>query len=230
MTAPIKSRVLIGVLGGALAFSTAATAQVQGQQQQGGILGQLLGSVFGGNQQASEQTLESDWNQGRRPFEQRRDQLDARINTAVQNGSLSRNEADQMRREYDDIVRLESQYSANGAMSQQQRTELRSRYRALTQRMSAQGNGQGYGQGYGQTGGFGNDRNTARWTQMETRLATAERNGSITRNDAVQVRAQLSDLARLDAAYSARGYSAEQRSYLTRRYGEIESMLGNRRR
>ncbi|PZN94544.1 MAG: hypothetical protein DCF31_09250 [Alphaproteobacteria bacterium] len=295
-------------------MSTAAAAQVQNQQ--GDIFSQLLGSIFGNNQQASEQTLESDWNQGQRPFEQRRGRLEERIDTAVRDGSMSRTEADRVRREYDDIVRLEGQYAANGSVSPQQRTELRTRYRALTQRVRSQGAGQGFGQGAGpglgqggyqndgrwqplstrnaefeqriaaglqnrslsqadatrlradwralaqvETGymrngidareqadlssrynaidnrlggsigsGYGNDRNTARWRQMETRLATAERNGSINRNDAVQMRAQLSDLARLDTAYAAGGYSADERSYLTRRYGELDAAMGNNRR
>lgn len=305
----MKTQFLLAAAG-AMMISGAASAQSQVQPQQNDILGQLLGAVFGSNQQASEQTMESDWNQGRKPFAQRRAALDTRIDTAVRNGTMDRGEADQMRREYDDIVRLEAQYSANGNVSQQQRADLRSRYRALTQRVSGDGYGQGNQGGYGQNndrweplstrsagfearvatgvrnrslsqleatrlradfrtltqteasysrggidareqadlrtrydalearlggsvavgGGFGNDRNTARWTQMETRLASAERGGSISRNEAVQVRAQLGDLARLDAMYAAGGYSAEQRSYLTRRYGELDATIGYNRR
>jgi opacity protein-like surface antigen len=303
----MKTRFLAAALGGALMVSAAATAQAQ---QQGNILEQLLGSVFGTSQQASDQTLDSDWNQGRRPFEQRRDVLDARIDAAVRDGSLGRGEADQMRREYNDIVRLEAQYSADGNVSEQQRADLRMRYRALSQRVGGQGSGQGYGnpgdgQGYGNQGdgrwqplsmrnaefeqrvnaalrnrsltqydasrlrsdwqglarleasyqrggidareqadlwarfnaidnrlggGFGNDRNTARWSQLESRLAAAERNGSINRNDAAQLRVQLADLSRLDAAYAMAGYNADERSYLTRRYGDIDTRIGYGRR
>lgn len=313
----MKNTLLVAAASGVLMLSVAAPAQVQVQgQQQGDILGQLLASMFGTTPQASEQTLESDWNQGRRPFEQRRAQLEARIDAAVRDGSLGRGEADQMRREYNDIVRLEAEYSADGNVSQQQRNDLRARYRALTQRVDdpsyGQGYGQSYGQGYGQDGyrddgrwqplsmrsgefeqrvaaglrnrnltqweatqlradwrslaqveasyqrggidareqadlwtrynaidsrlggragsGFGNDRNTARWSQMETRLAMAERNGRINRNEAVHVRAQLGDLARLDNAYARNGYSADQRAYLVRRYGELDAMLDYNRR
>lgn len=282
-----------------LLFSGTALAQQQTQPQPN-ILEQLLGSVFGNSEQASEQTLESDWNQGRRPFAQRRATLEQRIDTAVRDGSLSRSEAEQMRREYNEIVRLEAQYSANGNMSQQQRSDLRMRYRALTQRIAGQNTGQG---GYAdegrwqmlstrnadfeqrltsglrnrsitqaeatrlrsdwrslaqlearyQRGGFdareqadlwarynaiidrlggayGNDGNSGRWGQLETRLAALERIGGINRNDAVQIRAQLGDLARLDAAYANGGYGADERTYLTRRFGELEQMLGNIRR
>lgn len=296
----MKRIFVLGAATGALLLSTTALAQEQ-RQEQGNILEQLLGSVFGTNQQASEQTLETDWSQGRRPFAQRRAALEQRISSAVRDGSLSRREADQMRREYEEIVRLEAQYSANGNMSQQQRSDLRMRYRALNQRIGGQNNGQPIDQGGYQDegqwqmlstrnadfelriatglrnrsltqaearrlrsdwrslaqleanyqrggfdareqadlwsrlnaidsrlgGGFGNDGNIARWSQLESRLATSERNGRISRNDAVQIRAQLSDLMRLDAAYAPDGYNADERTYLTRRYGELDQMLSN---
>ncbi|WP_188761018.1 hypothetical protein [Sandarakinorhabdus glacialis] len=309
----MKTRFLLAAAG-AMLISGATNAQAQTQPQQSDILGQLLGAVFGTSPQASEQTMETDWNQGRKPFAQRRAALDARIDAAVRAGTMNRGEAEQMRREYDDIVRLEAQYSADGNVSQQQRTDLRSRYRALIQRVDdtgygddgqADGNEGGYDEQYGrwptlatrsadfearvaaglrsrslsQTeanqlranfrsvaqietdyarggisareeadlrarydaldarvgnvgsgSGSGNDRNTARWTLLETRLASAERAGRITRTEAVQVRAQLGDLARLDAVYAVGGYSADQRSYLTRRYADLDAALGYNRR
>lgn len=298
----MKFNFLIAAAGGALMLSTGAMAQAQGQQQ-GDMLEQLLGAVFGTGQQASEQAMESDWNQGRRPFAQRRAALEARIDTAVRNGSLSRNEADEVRREYNDIVRLEAQYSADGNISQQQRSDLRTRYRALSQRIGGQGSGQNYGEGsYGnegpwqllstrnrtfeqrltaglqnrsltraevtklrndwkalarieasyqhngfdsreqadlwarynaidsRLGGSGFDGATARWSELETRLASAEQNGRINRNEAAHVRAQLSDLARLDAAYAAGGYSADERAYLAQRHSQLEQMLVYNRR
>lgn len=297
-----------------LMVATVASAQQPVQQPRGNFLEQLFGNVFGNNQ-AAEQTLESDWNQGRRPFEQRREQLDARIDAAVRDGALSRIEADGMRREYEDIVQREAQYSANGPMQQQERTDLRNRYRALSQRVGyqtfdqnggqygVQNNGQYAGQGgyqsgerwqpmaqrnaqfeqrlseatrsrsisqsdalrlrtdwrslgqletryqfngldsreeadliarYGQidsrmggmlSGGFGNDRDTQRWAQMETRLQAAQRAGRVNAAQAIQMRAQMGDLQRLDAAYGRTAYSAEQRSYLARRYGELDASM-----
>lgn len=296
----MKRIFVLGAATGALLLSTTALAQEQ-RQQQGNILEQLLGSVFGTNEQASEQTLETDWNQGRRPFAQRRAALEQRIDSAVRDGSLGRREADQLRREYEEIVQLEAQYSANGNMSQQQRSDLRMRYRALNQRIGGQNNGQPIDQGGYQDegqwqmlstrnadfelriatglrnrsltqaearrlrsdwrslaqleanyrrggfdareqadlwsrlnaidsrlgGGFGNDGNIARWSQLESRLATSERNGRISRNDAVQIRAQLSDLMRLDNVYASGGYNADERTYLMRRYGELDRMVSN---
>lgn len=308
----MKIRLLTFVTTTALILVTSVSAQQQAQQS-GNLLEQLFGNVFG-NSQAAEQSLESDWNQGRRPFEQRREQLDARINAAVRDGALSRVEADQLRREYEDIVSREAQYSANGQMQPQQREDLRTRYRALSQRVGYQNqnNGQNNGQYGNQPGyqnddrwqplaqqnglfeqslsqavrnrsisqanatrlrtdwrnlgqleqryqyngidaredadlraryaqidsriggmlasGFGNDRNTQRWAQMETRLQAAQRAGRLNAAQAVQMRAQMGDLLRLDAAYGRTGYSAEQRSYLTRRYGELDASIGFYRR
>lgn len=286
----MKTTLLIAAAAGALLFSDAAAAQTQGQQG-GDILQQLFGAVFGQDQQTSEQELESDWNAGRRPFAQRRDRLEARIDAAVRDGSLNRREADQMRREYNEIVRLEAEYSSRGRMSPQQRNDLRTRYRALSQRVGGQG-AQTPDQDYGrwqplslrsrdfeqrialglrnrtlnqreaaqlradwralarveasyQRGGIdqreqadlwarynaienrlgGGPDDRARWTRLETRLAAAERNGSIRPAEAVQLRAQLSDLTRLDAAYASGGYTADERSYLTRRHGELDALL-----
>lgn len=299
----------------ALMLATTASAQQQNQQQGGSFLEQVFGNVFGNNQ-AAEQSIESDWNQGRRPFEQRREQLYSRIDVAVRDGSMSRNDADYMRREYEDIVRLEAQYSANGPMQAQQRNELRTRYRALAQRVGNQGNGQANGQNWNQNGyqggyqddgrwqplaqqnglfeqrlaeavrnrsmssqqanrlradwrnlaqiearyayngidareeadlrsrysvidnrlggmlsaGFGNDRNTQRWRMLETRLIAAQRAGRINPLVLVQLRLQINDLERLDAAYAQNGYNADERAYLTRRYGELDAAMGYSRR
>jgi hypothetical protein len=285
----MKTTFLIAAAAGALLFSDAAVAQTQ-PQQHGDVLQQLFGAIFGADEQANERELESDWNAGRRPFAQRRERLEARIDAAVRDGSLNRREADQMRREYNEIVRLEADYSANGRMSPQQRSDLRTRYRALSQRIGGQG-AQTPDQSDGrwqplaqrsrdfeqklalglrnrtlnqreaaqlradwralaqvearyQRGGIdqreqadlwarynaieyrlGGADDRARWTRLETQLATAERNRSITPAEAVQVRAQLSDLTRLDAAYATGGYTADERSYLTRRHGELDALL-----
>jgi len=291
------------------ALLLAATASAQQPQQSGNFLEQLLGGMFGNTNQAAEQTLETDWNQGERPFERRRQQLDARIDAAVRDGSIGRNEADAMRREYDDIVRMEAQYSADGPMQPQERSVLRSRYRALTQRVGGQSYGQDNGGqnsdqdvdrwqplmqrnglfeqrlatrlrsrsltqaqavrlradwrslmqletryaydgidareqadlwarynlidnrlGGSATSGFGNDGNTQRWRQMETRLIAAQRAGRINTAQTAQMRVQMNDLERLDAAYARGGYGTEQRNYLMRRYGELDAAMGAYRR
>ncbi|HEX8413323.1 MAG TPA: hypothetical protein VF637_05485, partial [Sphingomicrobium sp.] len=220
----MKTKILVAAVGSALLISPGAMAQTQSQQQ-GGVLQQLFGSIFGSNQQASEQTLESDWNQRRRPFAQRQAALEARIDTAVRDGSLGRDEADQMRREYYDIVRLEEQYSANGQISQQQRSDLRTRYRALVQRVDSRSNGQQYGQPGYQTGG--------RWQSLsslnndfELRLAAGLQNRTLTRAEATRLRTDWQSLGRTDLSYRTGGIDAREEADLWARYNAIDSRLG----
>lgn len=70
----------------------------------------------------------------------------------------------------------------------------------------------------------------ARWQQFEPRIRAAEQNRVMTARDAIQMRTELSDLARLDAAYAQGGYNADQRAYLTRRYAEVNARLAPTRR
>ena len=112
------------------------------------------------------------------------------------------------------IAQLEASYQRGGFDAREQ-ADLWSRFNAIDSRLG---------------GSLGHDGNSARWSQLESRLAASERSGRISRNDAVQIRAQLSDLMRLDTAYASGGYSADERTYLTRRYGELEQVLGNRLR
>lgn len=287
----------------AVAQSVPQSTSDNARQSIGGqndVLGNLLGAIFG-NQATAEQTLETDWNQGRRPFAQRRQTLETRIAASVNSGAISRSEADAIRDEYDDIVDTEARYSANGAITTEERRDLRARYRALIARVgddrgpSDGGSGDNDYQsiiaqradfdartntalrqrristseaqrlrsdfqalvqieaGYRRngvdareradletrlaaldsrlnSGGFGNDSNPARWNRFEARIAAGERNGRLSRSTAVQLRTELADLTRLDAAYAANGLNTDERTYLTRRFAEIEARVGGTRR
>ncbi len=215
----MKTRILLAAAGAAM---LAPAANAQTQSQQGGFLGQILGSVFG-NQQASDATLEQDWNRGGRPFADRRANLEARIDAAVRNGSLNRYEADQMRREYDDIVRLEAQYAANGSYSPQQRQELRARYRALVQRVG----GQGYGQpNYGQPG-YGQYQPVAgRNAEFEARVNEAVRDRRLSLADAARLRADWRVLTNLEASYGRNGLDSREQADLQARFDLIDRRLG----
>jgi len=220
----MRTHFLIVAASGALIFSSAAMAQVESQQQ-GDILGRLLSSVFGNSQQASEQTLDSDWDQRRRPFAQRRAALDARIDAAVRDGSLRPSEADQMRREYNDIVRLEAQYSANGTMSQQQRSDLRLRYRELTRRAGGQRSDQGYGQvGYEDDGRW--QLLSTRNSDFEQRVMAGLRNRSLTRLEATRLRNDWRTLGQVEASYQRGGIDSREQADLWTRYNAIDSRLG----
>lgn len=225
----MKASFLIAAASGVLLVSASATAQMQSQPQQGNVLNQLLGAMFGTDQQASEQVLDSDWNQGRRPFEQRRTQLDARIDMAVREGSMSRREAEQVRREYDDIVQLEAQYSADGNVSQQQRNDLRARYRALSQRVDGQQPGGNDDQGYNQ-GSYQHDERwqplSMRYNDFEQRISAGLRSRQLTQLEATRLRTDWRSLAQVEANYQQGGIDAREQADLSARYDNIEQRLG----
>lgn len=280
-------------------FVTPAAAQYASNQAQpngqGDAFSNFLGSIFG-NQQSADRTLDNDWNQGERPFAQRRQQVEARISESLASGAISRVDAESVRRQYESIVDAEARYAANGGISTAERNDLRIRYRAMIDQVNDsrenQGNAyqsianqraafdsrinqalqqrrissalaqqlrrdyQGLAQletSYRRNGldtreradldarfdglerrlndsGFGNNANSARWSQLEARIAASERNGSLSRRGAVQLRTEIGDLSRLDAAYAANGLNSTERAYLVRRYAETEARIDDNRR
>ena len=82
----------------------------------------------------------------------------------------------------------------------------------------------------GDNGDDGDDRPQDRWAGIERRIAAGERSGAIDTFEAVRLRTELSDLTRLDAAYSTNGLNADERDYLTRRFGELSARVRTSRR
>lgn len=274
-------------------------------QQPGGIVGALLGAVFG-NAFGTDQQVEDDYQQGRRPLGERRAALEARIDAGVRDGSLSRAEAARLRADYDDLVRLETRYASDGRITQAERTDLRTRYRALSQQVGDDRNddqdyddwrplseqrasfdarvdagvrsrtltrtqatrlkadfqalvqvetgysrngvdarerqdletrladlnrrvGDDYDGGPGSGGGYGDDYGR-RITDIEARIASGERSGAIVRAEGERLRTELGDLTRLEAAYRDSGFNADERAYLTRRFGELDARARDTRR
>ena len=276
----------------------AATQYAANQAQSNGqddTFSSFLGSIFG-NQQSADQTLDNNWNQGERPFAQRRQQVEARISESLASGAIDRDDAETVRRQYESMVDAEERYAANGGITTAERNDLRARYRAMIDQVndsreyqrnayqsianqraafdsrinqalqqrrisSAQAQQlrrdyQGLAQletSYRRNGldkreradidarfdglerrlndsGFGNNANSARWSQLQTRIAASERNGSLSRRDAVQLRSEIGDLSRLDTAYAANGLNSSERAYLVRRYTETEARIDDNRR
>jgi hypothetical protein len=85
--------------------------------------------------------------------------LEARIQAGVQNGSIDRTEARNLRMQLRELRRVERQYSRNG-LTQQERADLQMRVRTFRDQLrlaDGGGNGYGYGNnGYG-NGGYGNN-------------------------------------------------------------------------
>jgi hypothetical protein len=87
--------------------------------------------------------------------------LEARIQAGVQNGSIDRSEARNLRMQLRELRRVERQYSRDG-LNQQERADLQMRLRTFRDQLRlADGGGTGYGYGnggYGSgNGGYGNN-------------------------------------------------------------------------
>ncbi|GAA0648660.1 hypothetical protein [Brevundimonas lenta] len=304
-----RTRMLTAVASGALALSIAPLAAAQvpynstqsttTQQQQSypqqDPIGAILGALFGDRYGVST-SLESEWSRGRRPLAAQRTQFESRIDADVRSGVLSSSEGNRLRGEFDDLVRLEARYTADGRVTTTERNDLAAQYREFSQRVEAGGSDYSEGRtsvsdgrtefnsrvdaslrgrritrteanrlksdyqdlirvetnylrdgrltsqerddldarldaldarvgdGAGSGGGYVDNR--TRLADIESALAR----GSVSRTEAAQIRVEAGDLARLEAAYSRSSPSSDDRSYLDRRIGELETRAGVRRR
>ncbi|MGZ9100708.1 MAG: hypothetical protein ACXW3O_13485 [Brevundimonas sp.] len=190
------------------------------QSAPGGIIGALLGAVFG-NSFGNDQQIDDDYNQGRRPLYERRADLEARIEAGVRDGSLSRYEASRLRDDYAALVQLETRYAADGRLTTTERDDLRTRYRALSQRVGDPRDGDGYGDGYG-------------WRPLveqraafDARLDVAVRDRRLSRTDSLRLRSDFDALVRLEADYRRDGLSDREREDLTARLADLDRRVGD---
>jgi hypothetical protein len=79
---------------------------------------------------------------------ERQQRLDTRIDRGVQRGDLTRREAFRLRREMNDVARLEHRYRANG-LSNWERADLDRRFDRVASQIRFQRHDNQYGYGYG---------------------------------------------------------------------------------
>lgn len=189
-------------------------------QQPGGIIGALFGAVFG-NAFGNDQQIEDDYSNGRRPLYERRADLDARIDAGVRDGSISRTEATRLRADYSALVQLETRYAADGRLTTQERTDLRDRYRVLSQRVGDARDDGGYDDDYG-------------WNPLadqrvafNARVDVALRDRRISRTEANRLRTDFDALARVEIDYRRDGLSDRERQDLTTRLADLDRRIGD---
>ncbi|MBB5744728.1 hypothetical protein [Brevundimonas variabilis] len=135
--------------------------------------------------------------------------FDARVNAAVSARQLTRVEATRLRADYAALIQTEAGYQSGG-LTAREREDIESRLDALDARLGvAVGAGGGYAQ-----------------QDPRTRLAAIERaltSTTLARAEAADIRVEHGDLVRLEAAYSRTSPSSDDRAYLDRRIGELET-------
>lgn len=137
-----------------------------------------------------------------------RAEFERRVDASISARRLSRTEGARLKRDYYDLVQIESGYLRDGRLTAQERSELDVRLQGLEARV----NDGGYGGG---------------WQDARSRLdeinRVLSRNGSgVGRAEADDIRVEVGDLIRLDAAYARSQPSADDRAYLERRIRDLE--------
>lgn len=134
--------------------------------------------------------------------------FDARVNAAVSARQITRVEATRLRSDYAALIQAEAGYQSGG-LNAREREDIESRLDALDARLGVSVGGGGYAQ-----------------QDPRARLAGIERaltaNG-LARAEAADIRVEHGDLVRLEAAYSRMNASSDDRAYLDRRIGELET-------
>ncbi len=144
--------------------------------------------------------------------------FEARVDAALRNRDLTRTESTRLKSDYYALVQLETSYSRNG-LDSRERADLQTQLRALNERV---------GDDYNGGGNYGDYRSQI--ARISAAIAQGERSGQINRNEGERLRTELEDLTRLEAAYSPGGYNTDESSYLTRRFGELDTRVRNRSR
>ncbi|UTP40917.1 hypothetical protein M9M90_06970 [Phenylobacterium sp. LH3H17] len=151
-----------------------------------------------------------------RPLSERRAEFEAQVEAALRDRTLNRMQSTRLRSDFQVLVQLEAGYARNGIDAREE-ADLTARYDDLRQRL-------------GDDADDYDDRPQDRWPGIERRIAAGERSGAIDTLEAARLRTELGDLTRLDAAYNANGLNAEERDYLTRRFGELSARVRTTRR
>lgn len=169
------------------------------------IVGVLLATaVAGGAGQAAAQVWMS--------INERQERLDERIDRGMRTGALTRNEAERLRSEFRSLADLEARYRAGG-LTAAERADLDRRFDDLSARLGGEGRDwdRGFDEPYDDRAGWRDDWRRddpyggieARADRLMQRIDRARREGRLTAPEASRLRAELDQLLRDEARYSA---------------------------
>lgn len=147
--------------------------------------------------------------QGRSAFE-------SRVDAAVTARRITRTEATRLKTDYQSLIQLEARYAAKGSITANERNDLDSRLDALDARV---------GDGPAVQPPVATQTPRVRLNNLDAAVTSAERSGAVSRADAADIRIQLGDLTRLEAAYGRYNPSSDETAYLTRRLTELENRV-----
>lgn len=154
----------------------------------------------------------------------RQERLDERIDRGVQNGSLTRREASQLRAEFQEIVRIERAYRMSNGLSARERDDLDRRFDALSARIRWDRNDNQ------DRGDRGWQNINQRQRALDARIDAGLRDRSLSRTEAYRLRAEFQQIARLEQDYRRNGLSQTERRDLDRRFDRLSYRIEAERR
>ncbi len=158
---------------------------------------------------------------GWQPINQRQAQLDHRIDQGVRNGALTRREASNLRAEFNQIARIEADYRRNG-LSAWERADLDRRFDNLSARIRYERNDRQDNRGWTPI--------NQRQRQLDARIDAGLRDGSLSRREAANLRAEFRQIADLEARYRRNGLDMRERADLDRRFDRLSAQIYAERR
>lgn len=186
----------------------------------GALLGALFGEVFG-----DDRSLDDDWARGRRPLNERRGALEARIDAGVRDGSISYAEASRLRADFDALVRLEARYAADGRITAEERDDLGSRYRILSRRVDAARDDRGWDDD-------DRDWDDGYWrpirdrrAEFDARVEAAVRDRALGWSEARRLDAEFEALVRQETSYARGGLDRSERAALERSWDALMARI-----
>lgn len=133
--------------------------------------------------------------------------FEARVDARVRDRRLTRAEGNRLKADYTRLINVEAGYMRDGSLSAREREDLEAQLDALDARVGDVGYGQ------------------QPVVDLRTRLMNIERAAAspgIGRPQAEQIRVEVGDLMRLEAAYARINPSADDQAYLERRIADLE--------
>lgn len=217
------TKTLTALAAGAVVLSMAPLAQAQtpygqsgsGYQQPSGqeVFGQLLQSLFGVQATGS---LDSEWARGRRALGAQQTTFNTRLDAQIRAGAVSQYSADRIRSDYDALVQLEARYAQDGRFTTQERSDLTSRYDALTAAL----NDGGYGDDLGGYQSAADGR-----ADFEARVTAAVNARTLTRTEATRLRADYAAIVAAEAQFQRDGLSVREREDIEARLDAIDARV-----
>lgn len=208
------------VAGAASAQTPYGSAPYGQTQTQTDPIGALLGALFG-DRLGTSTTLDSEWGRARRPLGTNRTQFETRLDADVRSGAISTTAARSLTAEYNELVTLETRYTADGRVTTTERADLNERYRAFSTRYQAGGQG-GYDDGYDDWRPLAESRST-----FTSRLDAGVRNRTLTRSQATRLSTDFNALVQLETSYDRDGIDARERADLEARWADLNRRVGD---